>query len=378
MNKLKPIYLFVYLSYLFVWSLYAIYQPFYTWDMIPYVALTLSVEQTDQKMVHTMTYESIKQSIPAQAYANNTATPYQKEMEQNEVYFHQQLPFYQIRPLYIGLNYLVYKTGINIVTAIIVVSVLSSLLMSIIILRWLLEHLKTFYAYLFAILIIQSTGVVQIAQVFTPDALSAALLLFSLYVFSKRQIYFASLLLVLAIFARTDNIILVLMVFTYLTLFASKEYRLKWKPYILLVLVSTVSYLAINHLANNYGWATIFHHTLIAPIHNPSDYHPMITWADYFPILLKNAMEAFFRMNSLLFFGFCSFVTISVVRLNSQNQIYSHLTILVLLAIIVHFLLFPVLWQRFFIAHYSIICILMVITIFQSRFPKTVTKRESG
>lgn len=354
----NKIYLFIYLSYLLAGTLYAIFNPFYNWDIIPYCAVVLSLEQTDEQVLHQMTYESVKQSIPEQAYAILQSTAFQKEMEQNYVYFNQQLPFYKIRPLYTGLAYLVHKAGINIVTAIVIISALSSLLMSIVILRWLLDYLDTFYAYLFSFLIIHSTGVIQIARVFTPDALSAAILILSLYLLKNKHLYFAGLFLVLAIFARTDNIIFVFLALTYVRFFS--EYKLNWTSTIFFMVLSAFSYLSIN--ANNYDWATLFHHTLINLINNPADYHPTVTWADYLRVLKQNGFEAFLFVNSFLIFLLCAFITIS---LKGDNKIYSHLSILMICSVIIHFLLFPApFWQRFFIAHYSIISIAMIVTVF--------------
>jgi hypothetical protein len=334
--------------------------------MIPYVAVVISLEQSDKQAVHIMTYEQIRQSVPAQDYVNNTATPYQKEMETNYEYFSQQLPFYQIRPLYTTLIYLVYKTGINIVTAIVIISVLSSIFISIIILRWLLDYLDSFYAYLFSFLIIHSTGVLQIARLLTPDALSAAILILSIYVLTRRQVYFTGLLLVLAIFARTDNIILVVLALSYLRFFSLNEYRLNWAGYISFLFLSVLSYLSINYFANNYGWATIFHHTLIGLINNPADYHPTVTLSDYLQILKQNGFEAFLWVNPFLVFLLCAFITI----IKGDKKIYSHLTILMILSVVIHFLLFPApFWQRFFIAHYSIIIIAMIVTVFHKVKP---------
>jgi len=359
---MNRVYLLIYLSYLVIATLYAVFNPFYTWDMIPYSAVVLSIEESDEKILHQMTYEAVKQSIPAEAYANQTATAYQKEMEQNELYFNQQLPFYKIRPLYTSLAYLVHKTGFNLVTAIVIISALSSLFMSILILRWLLDYLDTFYAYLFSFLIIHSTGIIQIARVFTPDALSAAILIGAMYVLIQKRVYFACFLLVLAIFARTDNIIFVLIALTYLSFFSVKAYRLNWRASLFFVVLSALSYLSINHLANNYGWATLFHHTLIHLINNPADYHPNVTWVDYLRVLKQNAFEAFLWVNSFFVFLLCAFIS---VFLGDNNKIYSHLGILMILSVLTHFLLFPApFWQRFFIAHYSIISIAMIVTVF--------------
>ena len=359
------IYLSLYLVYLFIASWIAISQPFYGWDMIPYSAIVLShTEEMDSKSLHTKTYDIIRKSIPSQVYINQTSSAYQKEMEQNEAYFNQQLPFYKIRPLYTGLAYLVHQTGINILTAIILISVLSSFLMSILILRWLLDYLDEFYAYLFAFLIIHSTGIIQIARIFTPDALSALVLIFSIYILTQKRLYFASFFLVLAIFARTDNIILVLIVLTYLRFFSINDYRLNWKSYIFFMLFATFSYLSINYLANNYGWSTIFHHTLISLINNPADYHPIVTLSDYLRVLRQNSFEAFLWVNSTFIFLLFAFVSIFLDKLNDGiYKIYSHLTILLILSVIIHLVLFPAFWIRFFIAHYAIISLSMLIII---------------
>lgn len=374
-NPLKFLYLLIYLLYLFIVSWSAVSNPFYSWDMIPYTAIVLSLEQpSDKQTLHSKTYQTIKQLVPPQVYAELTKPGYRQEMAQNPDYFHQQLPFYQIRPLYTGLSNLLYKTtGMNVVTAIVMISVLSSLFMSIIILRWLLNELDNGYAYLFAFLIIHISGIIQIASALTPDALSAALLILSMYLLIQRHLYVASSLLVLALFARTDNIILVILTFSYLTVLAPNEYRLNRTAGGVFLLLSIVSYLAINHLANNYGWATVFHHTFIGSIPNPADFHPNVTWTDYLSVLAPNSMNAFYWSHSLLFMLFLGLMTIFLASVHKTNhlrspthQIYSHLTVLLILSVLIHCLLFPfpVFWQRFFIAHFSMISV--VVTIFNT------------
>jgi len=126
------------------------------------------------------------------------------------------------------------------------------------------------------------------------------------------------------------------------------------------MVLSAFSYLSINLMANNYGWASIFHHTLISLINNPADYHPIVTLADYLRVLRQNGFEAFLSVNSAFMFMLCGFIGIFLAK----GKIYSHITILMILSVIIHLVLFPAFWTRFFIAHYSIISVSMLIGIF--------------
>lgn len=366
--KMKKIYLLSYLLFVFSLSLYAINRPSYNWDMIPYIAVALSLEYTDDQLIHSKTYEYIKQSVPDPVYTELTHgdyLDYRAQVAQNYLYFTQQLPYYKIRPLYTSLIYLGYKMGINIVTATLLVSILSGVLIAILALLWLLDHLEGFYPYLFAFLI-TSLGVTEIARVQTPDALSAAILLAAMYFLCKeQQTYFSSLLLILSIFARTDNLILVILLFTYLKFLAPAYYRINFINYIVFTSLAIVSYLSINHLAGHYGWAKVLYHTLVHLLLNPAESEVNIGIINYLQLLFQRGTDEFFLANYTYVFLLAGTITLSLTRFATEaTRIYAHLTILIILAILIHFILFPVLWHRFFVAHYIILMTSMIITIF--------------
>ncbi|MFC1461800.1 hypothetical protein ACFLQR_04705 [Verrucomicrobiota bacterium] len=295
-------------------------------------------------------------------------------MATNPDHFCQQLPFYQIRPLYLSLVYLLLKIGVPIVTSTVLISVVSAVLTALIVLLWISKHISRIYAALISFFLVIASGLFNVARLSTPDTLSSAIIFFSFFLLiEKRSLNIACSLMVLSLFARTDNVILAVIFITYLKIVNPYGYGLGFRRFLFFLILMLLIYLGINFLACSHGWWGVFSHTFFGPFNNPAEYRPDFSLWRYGFVLMKGIRDlngepaSFFLLLAVLSLigskvkaGFGSFIP--------------HITLIPLIGLFAHFLLFPVWWPRFFLAHFLIIGIGFIITLSKSGFPLLIRK----
>src|ERR1700759_3824058 len=118
---------FLYVFILFVITAVMATIPDYNWDMLPYMSVIEKmdgVKSFDQ--IHSTTYQTAQKNLPNKKY-NDLVDPkdkYRKKMAEDANAFETQLPFFDIKPIYLISAFLFYKLGISLTYA----TVLSSLI----------------------------------------------------------------------------------------------------------------------------------------------------------------------------------------------------------------------------------------------------------
>ncbi len=350
-------------------------KPSYDWDVLGYMAAALSWEQTDKKQIHDNVYAFAQMAMPEETYRElTTQGSYRQDMYANHAHFAQQIPFYSIRPLYVACLYLLHKLGINLAQAAAVISALSYFLMAVILLLWITKYIDGVCGVGLPLLLILSPPMLMTARLTTPDALSAAMLVTAIYVLAeKRWLIGFGLLMLLSIFVRTDNIIYALILFSYLVLFGKHRLALSLPGFTLFVAAAVLSYLTINLAAGNYGWSTVFHHTLVQFINDPAEHSFTISLPAYLKALRSGlSLLVGGSMVIFLFFGLLAYYLSARKKILVQN-IYPHLTLILGLSVLLRYALFPAILDRFFVAHYMLVAVALVIT---SAYSFATTNRE--
>ena len=112
-------------------------RPAYLWDVVPYTAAVVGIDEPDAAKVHRKTFDALKVTVPSETFQRLTGRgPVAKRVYSDPDALAQQLPFYHIRPLYIGASYILYRLGINPVRATVVVSGLSVFAIGLITFAW--------------------------------------------------------------------------------------------------------------------------------------------------------------------------------------------------------------------------------------------------
>ena len=343
-------------------------QPTYNWDLLPYVGATLSIDRSDKEYVHRRSYAEAERVLPRQAFRALThpRSPFRSQVYQSPENFSQQLPIVRVKPLYIALIYTLQASGVNIVRATVLVSVISGIFTALLVLVWLQGYFSSTWGYLMAASLVFSAGMLTVSRLSTPDALSAALLLLGMFLLlEEKWLVWSGVVFILSIYARLDNIIIVSFVFTYLFLLAPREYRFNRARYMAFITALIASYWLISHYAEAYSWDVLFTHAIERLLVNPKDAYVSLTREGYMAGLLAKSQWALLNpVVSLSIFVMLASAAFSAIKMKFRNRnIYADIIIVTFAAIIVRYALFPLLNVRYYYGHSLVIGVCSLILL---------------
>lgn len=358
---MKPVSrLILFASFLFI-GIYVLvvsaYTPHLNWDMIMYIAVAKSYEESDIKSLHTFTYSALQHSVSEQKYASMVRGEYRHVVHTDISAFEEQLPFYKIRPLYTGTIYLLHKAGLDIGFATHIASgiaVATALLLLYLLSSSVLGHPFS-YAVPFLAL---AYGVDDLARYSTPDGMAFLAIILSAYLYFKDKIVSLLIFLPVALCIRTDLVLYTVPLL--LVVFASKrDFRAR---VIVSLFLSFLLYFTIAALANNPGWSTIFYFTLLQHSTHPLSSPPALTVVDYLRALCRG-LKSVPANNILVLHMIASAYCLGVIATRCSNVTSllcvlrtpaASLSVICAIFLFSHFVLFPVAWNRFFVGPYLV------------------------
>jgi hypothetical protein len=321
--------------------------------MIAYVGNAKSFEIKDDEELHNYVYTELKRSVP-EAYYKVLVGGHIREVRSNDaVSFSQHLPLYKMRFLYNALVFLLSKTGINIYQATYLVSALAVFLG----IWFMFFAFKPIVDELFLIIlpfIAMVFGLVNVARYSTPDGLAFMMIAMIIYLLLKthRAIFIA---LPMAVLVRTDLIIFVVFILIYL-IFSRRQ----WLPETIVNLaLCFISYFFVNIYFGNYGWANLITYVFIDRSTYPATLDAGISTIDYLRILNRGISELIINKQFLFYVSITALSFYLIYR--NHRIIYHHIKLIrdiyiILLAsflyVIVHFMLYPKMLERFFAGQY--------------------------
>jgi hypothetical protein len=338
----------------------SIYRPFHNWDVVGYVASAKSFDGSDAAALQAFTYAELRGVLPPDLYediarAKNIGTgrgaAYRHAVSSDAAAFAEQLPYYQIRPLYTGLIYLLYRTGVDIefaTHAISGIGVAAGLL-----LLYLLAgaRLSPPFASLlppFAI----ALGLFDLARFSTPDGLAFAAVMLLARWLAMARINALLLAIPCVLGIRTD-----LILFTSPLLLALFVHQPENRRKIALSAAASVAiYFAIVGYYGNPGWSTFFYCTMVQRCTHPLSNPPALTPHDYFDALASGlralASDADFAIYLLLVLA-----SLYLIRKRGGTDRRHRATPLILLAtsatyVVCRFFALPAEWSRAFPSAY--------------------------
>jgi hypothetical protein len=331
-------------------------RPSLNWDVVGYVAAARALESSDARDIHTFTYDTLRASVTDARFA--VIAPggegYKAVMYADPAAFAEQLPFYQVRPLYVGLLFVLYKAGVNLVFATYFVSALG-----------VCGGLWAAYAiasrelpavWLFALPpLAVACGALGIARLSTPDGLAfmGVMLAGALFVRGQR----ALLLVLPALVAVRTDLALFSVPFLLGLLWQGRFDR---RATAAALAAAVLLYFGINWIYHYPGWETVFSFTFVELATHPLSAPPHVTSGQYLSILARGVEVA---LNNGLFVAYLAaaaaalFLIVERVRHGEDwravlREPAPALALLCLLYAGVHFVLFPVAWPRFFAPFY--------------------------
>lgn len=341
---------------------YCFKRPFYNWDMLPYTALILNIDHYGAKEAHSITYKLARENIPGENYHQLTdgSHVYRSSMFKDPEAFNGQLPFYVVKPLYTGLSYLCYKSGIPLPQATLVPSFISYLLIGFLLFHWLSIYLRLSITFTVSLLIMISPPLIEVAKTASPDCLSTFFLLGCFYFIIERpSLGPAFILMLLSVFTRLDNILtcfLILCVIVY-----SKKWYMKisFNFFLLMASLLIFCYILVGLIARQYGWSILFYNDFADRLHPAYGSKEHFSFRSYLRLMYEHILSGinhsylpiFMALLALSFYKTFSFKKMSF------DQLFGLLIPLILL---IRFILYPAISDRFNIAFYLVIIILLV------------------
>ncbi len=256
--------------------------PAHNWDMLPYIAAALGYLGESGPALLERTLADLRATVDAGRYVDMTTDPFRSVVTRNPDSLEQLMPFYEIRPLYLGATIAVSTlTGVTLGQATLLVSAGAGA--AIMAVSLYLLRRAPWPIFLAAPPLLFFLNLFLIARLSTPDALAACLAI-AVGVAALRAPTMALVLLPLLPLARTDFVILAPLV--------------AWAVWpsvprgaaALSVVVAVAAYFAVNAAFGNYGHLTIFNYQLIAgPTPYPAELAISRDPADYVRAYLEGA-----------------------------------------------------------------------------------------
>jgi hypothetical protein len=327
----------------------ALFEPSYNWDIIPYIASAKALETDDTIAIHSFAYSEVEKSNAIQVLSLSIPhqdSVYRSLMRNDCISFSHTLLFYRIRVVYIGLIYLLYKIGMNIVFATHFISAVA-----IFCTIWALYFIcrkRVLKPFQYAIIpIALAFGMDEAAKLSTPDALLLLVVLIAVYYFLESNIFILIALPVL-VAIRTDMIILAIL-FSVILLWLG----ITKKTLVFISLAFSIGiYLFLNWYYQYPGWKAVFCFSLI----------DNMTYADYPLSLSKYLRTLIFGLwttlsnAQFLFFytitGFAWYIVLHKSN-NIKNILKSRIVGLLIMSnlyVCIRMILFPAPYLRFFIS----------------------------
>jgi hypothetical protein len=337
-------------------------EPSYNWDFIPYTALVLQMDGHDSKDAHASAYRLAKETLSPERYRQLTdsSNSYRNAMVKDPSAFNSQLQFYAVKPLYITLCYLSYKSGVHLPHATLVPSFIAYLLTGLLLFYWLSLYLRLWVVLISSLLLMLSPPLIEGATLSTPDLLSAFFLLSSFYfIIQKPSLLFAFLAMILSVLARVDNILICFLVL--FTVFASRRWyrRISFLHFAFMSLILAVCYIGITLWARQYGGSIFFYNDLAAQFNPSNTPRAGFSLQNYF-IVMGEHLKIGITSSHLALFMSLLVVTLAKdfsLRKLSFDQLFC---LLITVSLLARFILLPTIADRFYIAFYLVIFILLV------------------
>ncbi len=342
--------------------LLSMFRPHYNWDIICYIASAKSFEEKDIQALHSFTFEQVRRTVPEDTYRELVGgrpgedPAYTACIRTDPSAFAEQLPFYQIRPVYTGSIYGLYKLGMDIGFATHFISGMA--VAAAVALLYRLARSFLWMPLVFALPVAAVLfGALNVSRYSTPDGLAFCASVLSIYLFLQRRTTLLLAFLPVTVGVRTD---LVLFIYPLLAFVFVIDANRRWAVALSAVATAAV-YVAITRYWSNPGWAVTLYYTQVQILTHPISHPPTLTVQDYFHTLAKGSKNLAVNPRFILYLltVFCSigFIVDKLKTTPLRSVIASPVDALAIISMFFvasHFILFPVSYSRFFSGAYVI------------------------
>ena len=361
MNRNRAVVL-LYIVFLLLVCLKTYRSPQYNFDILPYMGIILQYDGKSAADLHSFVYGAAKSEIPASKYQLliDTSHAYRTRMHRSPGEFVANFPYYEVKPAYNYGNYVFYYFGIPLTKSTILFSIIGYMAMGILVLAWLRKSLNIVWAVVFSTLVMVMPFILHAAGLSTPDAISAFFVLLAFYfLLQKENIRIATLLLLVSILFRLDNILPFLVIQTGTWLYRRKQHVHALRTFLVAVVSGLVVYFLVTFQVKSGGWDRLYFTSFFERMSSSYDDTNGFSWKEYFKIALSQVYTAVYHSHLA---GFILVSTILLVLKNTNRR--TRLFVFLLFIIIcLRFILHPVVADRFYLPYYIVSLILLITAI---------------
>ncbi len=325
-------------------SIYAGQRPYYNWDMFPYMALASGNAHTPFSVTHALVYREAERLLPSGDYL--AISRRQPGFRDNANEFQGILRYFRIKPAYLMTVRFGHFVGLDLVTATYLPSIVSFFLIGILVFFWAQQILPLPAASLLTLVTASAPFMIQSARYSSPDMLCAVILFAGLYLATEHAAPIWGLLVsAIAITVRPDAVI-------YCLLFVLALY-LSGKATARTTIVLVTGFMALTLLV--IGDPGILREFLFTDTDYASSWTPGDALRHYL-VSLKIGLPSFWQSYALVFM-ILGFVVLFFRHKKDPDRrdLWSWLIIMAMAAMVVRYLLHPVIEDRFLVASYLLI-----------------------
>lgn len=358
------------LTFITLFCILVMTAPNYEWDVVAYIANAMQlIDPQPIEVLQANVYTALNNSIPAHALEQLIDSPSRVILSQDPEAFRQTIAFfYDSRIIYIHIIATLIYLGFDPVVACYVFSIFCAV-MSLLMLTRLMPVNVPIGLYIVLPFVVLACGLLDVARLATPDALATFVTVMLYYLLFQNRVYSLLILLPFVVFVRTDLILLIAMFHAYFLFFG----RCSRIATIISGAATLVAFWFLNtFLIDPDPWSSLIGYSFGEKPTHPNTFVFEITPENYASYILEGLMS--FSYNPIGFV-FCMLAVIGIVLYSAKYFVDPgnfkittlHADVLFLLIscvayLTVHFLLFPVVWTRFFAAQYSLVAVVVVWT----------------
>jgi len=181
------------------------------------------------------------------------------------------------------------------------------------------------------------------------------------FIIERKSLLIAFLFLLFSVFARLDNIIQFFFILSLLAFTHKWKEKLVLKNYFAMVLVIVVAYFLITSFASKFNWGLLYYPSFAKHLNLSYQANTAFSFKDYLALSVTHIVSGFFFTHFIVFMllALIVFINKSSTKFSLLNFEQS-LLLVIFLSIAVRFILQPIIADRFYVAYYLLIIILLV------------------
>lgn len=335
----------------------------YDWDMPAYIGCVEQLKTNNSVEMHKNTYQLLEKKLSTAQYLKVTGTTpentFRVAMKNSAADFQNQLPYYQIKSLYIAIIYII-SLFTDCIQALFLLNYFCFLFSAFYISKIFLHFkVKDWLSYLLTFALMCLPASIYIASSPTPDLFAVAFLIYLIYCFVKKESFaYQVVIALLLLLSRPDYLPFILLYISVIWFF-QKE-KLGWYFISIFVLVGT--YFLIIKVNEYHGWSSLIYDSFFRRRISMSESHDF-KMTDYFSMVLKHFLN--FKKITLLstaLFGIYWFL----YRKTTQNRAEFFIVMLLYLSIYLRFIIFPAAGEvRFYYGFLLLLALFAIKNIYQ-------------